>query len=67
MLTEFIMELSDEELDFVAGGASVNFTFNAKATGLTKADIKGNINSSATTTKTSEASSVDGSFEITTA
>jgi hypothetical protein len=63
----YITTLADEELDAVAAGASVKWTGSATATGLTKADIVGTTTIKAETTKTSEASSVTFSYEVTTA
>jgi len=63
----YITTLTDEELDAVAAGATVKWTGNITATGLTKADIVGTTTIKAETTKTSEAASVGFEYAVTTA
>ena len=66
-MLEFIATLTDEELDAVAAGANVTFTFEATATGLTQADIVSTTKITAATTKAGEAASVTSSTTVTTA
>jgi hypothetical protein len=62
---EMMIELTESELDEVAGGqASGSFSFSQTATGLTSATASGTLNQAATYTRTSATVSQSGTFSV---
>ena len=66
-MLEFITDLTDDELEAVAAGATVRWSGSVAGTGLTKADIVGTTKTTAETTKTNESASVAFEYTVTTA